>query len=545
MSGKSLSYCGTLLCLCALVPACASQDSWSQWGRTNSRNMVSPTKDIKVDFFAGRFVNQESDDIDLKTVRGAKWVIPLGSQSYSTPIVADGKIYVGTNNANARYQRFKDDRSLLLCLDEQTGELLWQLTVPKIAGGEEAGDWEELGITASPIIEGNRAYIVTSRGEVLCLDTRGMANGNDGPFKQEGRYMTGQKPLKTTDKDADIIWRFDMRDPSGIGATPDRTPYSHPMIRGPYLYINTSNGIDRKAGAKDKPGVAALIVLDKKTGKLLAKDEAGISDKIMRGNWSSPSFGSVNADKSGQRELVFFGGSDGFVYAFNAEPVNGVLKVAWRTDCNPKFYRDDPELIKPVMATPVFHQGKVYASIGQDPENEIQRGNLLCMEAATGKVIWRFSIMNTAMATVAVADQRVYISDSYGYIYGLDTETGVPYWRHDSLGHCWGSPLWVDGKLIQGNNDGVLTVFDLGKMDRLAKQNIGQRGAPLFTRANRPKTALITNVKGFPLAKAESLKGVITEIKMPGSLYGSPVVANGVLFINAFRYLYAIPVQRP
>ena len=38
-------------------------------------------------------------------------------------------------------------------------------------------------------MEGNRAYLVSNRGEVLCLDVHGMANGNDGPYSDEARFM--------------------------------------------------------------------------------------------------------------------------------------------------------------------------------------------------------------------------------------------------------------------------------------------------------------------------------------------------------------------
>ena len=41
------------------------------------------------------------------------------------------------------------DRSILMCFDEKTGELLWQLVVPKLASGK-VNDWESLGLLSSP-----------------------------------------------------------------------------------------------------------------------------------------------------------------------------------------------------------------------------------------------------------------------------------------------------------------------------------------------------------------------------------------------------------
>ena len=86
-------------------------------------------------------------------------------------------------------RKHQGDRSILLCFDEKTGEFLWQLVVPKLASGK-VNDWESLGLLSSPTVEGDRVYLVTSRCEVICLDVNGMANGNDGPFKDEAKYVS-------------------------------------------------------------------------------------------------------------------------------------------------------------------------------------------------------------------------------------------------------------------------------------------------------------------------------------------------------------------
>ena len=122
------------------------------------------------------------------TVKNLKWVAKLGSQSYGNVTVAGGKVFIGTNNENPARPAAPGDRSILMCFDEKTGELLWQLVVPKLASGK-VNDWESLGLLSSPTVEGDRVYLVTSRCEVICLDVNGMANGNDGPFKDEAKYV--------------------------------------------------------------------------------------------------------------------------------------------------------------------------------------------------------------------------------------------------------------------------------------------------------------------------------------------------------------------
>lgn len=50
---------------------------------------------------------------------------------------------------------------------------------------------------APPTVGGDRVYMVTNRNEVVCLDLHGLANGNDGPCRDEARRVvpTDKKPL--------------------------------------------------------------------------------------------------------------------------------------------------------------------------------------------------------------------------------------------------------------------------------------------------------------------------------------------------------------
>jgi outer membrane protein assembly factor BamB len=104
-------------------------------------------------------------------------------------VVAGGRVYIGTNNNRPRDAKHRGDRGVLLCLDETDGRLLWQLVVPK-RSEDPYFDWPSSGISSPATVEDDRVYIVSNRGEVLCLDARGLSNGNDGPFRDEGRHMT-------------------------------------------------------------------------------------------------------------------------------------------------------------------------------------------------------------------------------------------------------------------------------------------------------------------------------------------------------------------
>ena len=63
-------------------------------------------------FDPGKF-KPNSEEVDLSTTKNVKWVAKLGSQTYGNPVVANGKVFVGTNNASPRDPKYKDDRSCL------------------------------------------------------------------------------------------------------------------------------------------------------------------------------------------------------------------------------------------------------------------------------------------------------------------------------------------------------------------------------------------------------------------------------------------------
>jgi len=124
--------------LAALIVSVNAHDVWSAdqplWGQRYSRNMVSSEVDLPEEF-------------DPRTGRNVKWSIPLGTISYSTPVVANGRIFIGTNNENPRDPKHRGDRGVLLCLDEKDGHLHWQLVVPKLT--ERADDWSRVGIVST------------------------------------------------------------------------------------------------------------------------------------------------------------------------------------------------------------------------------------------------------------------------------------------------------------------------------------------------------------------------------------------------------------
>lgn len=501
---RSLELVSGVLAVVVLSGSAAAGE-WREWGGGPSKNMISAETGLPVAMAAGE-EREDSRDIDPATTENCKWVVTLGSEAYGTATIGSGLVLVGTNNEGPRNAALTGDRGVILAFAEETGEFRWQFSAPKLPGGDEF-DWEYLGICSSTAIRGDLGYVVTNRCELVCLDLNGLADGNAG-FAEEGAYLAGpgNEPLMPGPNDADIVWIFDMR--KGVGALPHNIASSSPTVVGGRVFTSTTSGIDGDHEKFPAPDAPCLIALAAKDGSLLGRETAGIGTRTFHSNWSSPCVGTVAG-----KEVVFFGGGDGFLYAFDAVPVDGgekgrQLHERWRHDANPEEYRldddgekrDYPTFKGPseVVGTPVFVDGKVYVTIGQDPENGDGVGMLSCVDAATGKADWTYREINRSLSTASVTGGLLYIADYSGKVHCLEAATGKVQWVHDTLSRIWGSTLVADGKVHVGTEDGELIILKAGR----------------------------------------TLEELAT-VSFLGPIYSSPVAANGTLYIQTQSHLYA------
>ncbi len=155
---------------------------WAQWGGSSERNNVPVATNLPEEWNVGSF-DRDTGRWKKDEAEHVKWVADLGSQSYGNPVVADGQVYVGTNNGRGYLARYPGDIDLgcLLAFSTSDGSFLWQHSSEKLITGR-VHDWPLQGICCAPLVEGNRLWYVTSRGTVVCLDTAGFHDGeDDGP----------------------------------------------------------------------------------------------------------------------------------------------------------------------------------------------------------------------------------------------------------------------------------------------------------------------------------------------------------------------------
>ena len=494
-----------------LLSPFASAADWPMWGGSPSRNMVSPGKGLPApeEISPGKFL-PKSETIDPKSTKNVRWVSKLGSQAYGTPVVAGGRVYVGTNNETPRDPKQIGDRGVLMVFDEKTGAFLWQLIVPKLGSGK-VSDWEYVGICSSPAIEGDRGYVVTNRGEVVCFDVKGMADGNQG-FADEAKFgATDGKPIEVTPQVADILWVSDVR--TELGIFPHNISSCSPLIVGDRLYIATSNGVDWSHLNIPAPFAPALAVLDKATGAVVGEETSGVSKRVLHCSWSSPSFTTVNG-----QGLLVWGGGDGWCYGYDPVPIKDkdgtpVLKELFRYDANPTEYRvKDGQPLKyatfngpsELVCTVVVQDGRAYMSIGQDPEHGDGIGMFSCIDLTgrgdiTGKAIWTNKSIGRTICTPSIVGDLIYIAEYNGNIHCLDAKTGKTIWTHATNSRIWSSTLVADGKVYCGTEDGELVILAAGRE-----------------------------------------KKVLGKVEFYSPIYSTPVIANDTLFVSTITHAYAI-----
>ena len=126
------------ICLCTQLwthlstGTIATAADWPQWGGSDARTMASAETGLPARFEPGKR-RRDRLGVDPATTKNVAWVAALGSENYSAPTVAAGRVLVGTNDEKLEDPRLSSTRGgVLLCLDQWTGKLLWRLVVPKL-----------------------------------------------------------------------------------------------------------------------------------------------------------------------------------------------------------------------------------------------------------------------------------------------------------------------------------------------------------------------------------------------------------------------------
>jgi outer membrane protein assembly factor BamB len=309
---------------------------------------------------------------------------------------------------------------------------------------------ERCWIASSPVVDGDRVYVgvvlpsaFKGTGAVYCLDR-----------------LSGKE-----------LWTFndggDMKD-----------VFSSPCVAGGRVYIG--EGFHQHADCK-------LYCLDAATGKKL---------------WDFTTASHTEATPCVAGDKVYFGAGDDGLYCLDA--ASG--KERWHltglhVDANPLVaghrvyggsgvgdaYKEtvlfclDADTGKeqwrmpmdlPTWGMAALYGEQLYVGIGngnfmfsadQLEKPDKPAGAVLCLEAATGKRVWRYDVGDGVHVRVSVDARNVYFGSRDQYCYCLDRQEGTLSWKTDL-----GSPVLASPFLVQsGNASSLYAAGSDGRMSRL------------------------------------------------------------------------------
>jgi outer membrane protein assembly factor BamB len=489
------------------LPALTCAADWPMGGRDATRNPVSLEQGAPTDWQV---------KADEQTPRNIRWSAPVGSRAIGGPVVANGLVWVGTNNDVPLDPAVLGDRGVLACFRESDGKFLYQYTSPRL--GYRTADWPHQGLSGSPVTEKDRLWFITNRREVVCLDTGPLSRG-EGPAKE--------------------LWKYDLVKREGVAPNspmiPSHNNVGSPAIDHELLFVPTGNGVqvDYPAANRVKALHApTLLCLRKDSGTVVWRDHSA-GQEIYGGHTASPLVVKI----AGQLQVVH-PQADGWVRSFAAE----TGKLLWAFDTNHKdakwdWFGDRFNERHVVTAQPVFADGRIYFAVGRDPEFTNTHGRLFCIdpkktgdispeieyEHGKGKanpnsgIVWQFEGDGFAQTNSCVAiDRRLaLVADHYGKLHCLDAATGWRHWTYDVGSQHFGDPLVVDGKVYVTNDEGLVTILELSKTLRVLAKHAMNR-------------VVVTKQDTF------------VEKRMMDLLVASPVFANGTLYIASTGVVYAI-----
>ena len=290
------------------------------------------------------------------------WEFPKG-ESYASPAIAGERLVFLHRVAN---------EEIIECMHPETGASQWRFRYP--TAYEDRYGYNN-GPRSSPVIDGQRVYVMGAETKLHCLD---LASGK-------------------------VIWKRDLRTDYKVTQDFFGTATT-PLVEGSLLIVNV--------GARGGPTVVAF---DKASGK-----EVWRAGREWGPSYASP----VPAVVHGKRRVFVFAGGESSPPAgglMSIDPANGRVDFSFpwrsRTDesvnasCPVVFdnkvfisasYRTGGALleIRPDFThrvlwttqefalhfnTPIYRNGYLY---GFDGRNEPD-ASLACVDAATGKVVWR------------------------------------------------------------------------------------------------------------------------------------------------------------
>lgn len=348
------------------------------------------------------------------------WKLSVGT-GFSSMSVSHGRVYTAGN---------KDDQDTIYCLDADKGSIIWKHSYPCVLDPH----MYEGGPSATPTVDGDRVYMLSRKGDLLCLKA---ATGE----------VVWQKNVNTGEPNAEIpTWGF----------------ASSPLVEGSLVIINVGDAgtaFDKMTGklawssGKGASGYATPVPLDSNHDNVItifaAKSLEAVNAADGKSVWSFPwktSYGMNCTDPIISGQEVFIS-SDAGQGAARLRITGGKPSVIWQN-----------KNLRTHINSCILWQGYVY---GVDDTDQ-HTSELKCISWETGETKWSEPKFGKGSLMLA-AGKIIGLSDK-GELYVIDpTPGGFKPISHAQVlgGKCWTTPVLSNGKIYCRNAKGDLVCLDV------------------------------------------------------------------------------------
>jgi len=372
------------------------------------------------------------------------WTRHLGGRNnVESPVVADGKVYVGTSNISTV------NEAALNCFSATTGQLLWRFPA-------------RTDVKSMPAVANGRVFFSNSIGRLFAL------NSTDGALlwsTQLGDSLTRWEMTSPTvvgdtvyaggipamsalnAQTGAILWQK----VGATGADADFVPsvYSAPAVQGDAVVFTTRGGIfawNRHTGAP----------LWTETGQHRSAGITGNLVYTLRGPFGSQTLRAYNLANGAVTHQAAFAQSEG-----TSAPAITATRIITVHGGN-----------APVFPTALF-QGWL-PTLGQELMWNFTVGPAI----ASSRPYQRTT--SSITSTPAVAGSTAYVGADDGRLYAVNIANGAELWRHDFGVPVRSSPAIAGNMLFITTEDGTLYAFVSGTLATAGSGPVA--GAPRATR---------------------------------------------------------------
>lgn len=330
---------------------------------------------------------------------GLKWKFETGGAVKTSPIVADGVVYVGSTDGH------------FYTLDARTGEPKWKygtgqpiLSSPTLAKGVVYFGCEDGNLHALDAATGDEKWQVTVKGARSVNDSPVVGYGAVFAYFQGWGYETGLYAIDAGS--GEIRARYRLASSPGR-----RTGYA----------LSHGRLISGGKGSQGSTGGAVSV----RTGR-------SITLRVNRVWGNTPVVG----------DTVY--GAGMCVSAVDL-PTGKNKYVRW---IEGEGYEDSTSETNESRSGPAIWEGTMLFGS--------ETGYFYAYDASQGTRKWKVKVGDRVRSAPSVAEGTVYFGCDDGHLYALDVATGKELWKFKTDGPIESSPCLADGVVYVGSDDGCL-----------------------------------------------------------------------------------------